>query len=65
MGRVVLVWNCPSNISLFFLLYLEKKRLKNIHFDLKKQLKDVTSMVIKVADDKNLSDDLTLVGSGN
>tara|TARA_B100000676_G_scaffold279319_1_gene302470 strand:- start:9 stop:143 length:135 start_codon:yes stop_codon:yes gene_type:complete len=44
---------------------LEKKRLKNIHFDLKKQLKDVTSMVIKVADDKNLSDDITLVGSGN
>ncbi len=32
---------------------------------LKKQLKDVTDDVIKVAGDKNLSDDLTLVGLGN
>ena len=33
--------------------------------DLKKQLQDVTDEVIKVAGDKNLSDDLTLVGLGN
>ncbi len=37
----------------------------NFNSDLKKQLKDVTSEVIKVAGDKNLSDDLTLVGLGN
>ena len=33
--------------------------------DLKKQLQDVTDEVIKVAGNKNLSDDLTLVGLGN
>ncbi len=37
----------------------------NFNSDLKKQLKDVTDDVIKVAGDKNLSDDLTLVGLGN
>ena len=37
----------------------------NFNVDLKKQLKDVTSEVVKVAGDKNLSDDLTLVGLGN
>ena len=37
----------------------------NFNTDLKKQLKDVTSEVVKVAGDKNLSDDLTLVGLGN
>ncbi len=37
----------------------------NFNNDLKKQLKDVTSEVIKVAGEKNLSDDLTLVGLGN
>tara|TARA_A100001234_G_scaffold211986_1_gene213093 strand:- start:1585 stop:3441 length:1857 start_codon:yes stop_codon:yes gene_type:complete len=37
----------------------------NFNSDLKKQLKDVTSEVIKVAGEKNLSDDLTLVGLGN
>ena len=37
----------------------------NFNTDLKKQLKDVTSEVIKVAGEKNLSDDLTLVGLGN
>ena len=37
----------------------------NFNADLKKQLKDVTSEVVKVAGDKNLSDDLTLVGLGN
>ena len=37
----------------------------NFNSDLKKQLKDVTTEVIKVAGDKNLSDDLTLVGLGN
>ena len=37
----------------------------NFNSDLKKQLKDVTSEVIKVAGDKNLSHDLTLVGLGN
>ena len=37
----------------------------NFNADLKKQLKDVTSEVIKVAGEKNLSDDLTLVGLGN
>ena len=37
----------------------------NFNSDLKKQLKDVTNDVIKVAGDKNLSDDLTLVGLGN
>ena len=37
----------------------------NFNSDLKKQLKDVTSEVVKVAGDKNLSDDLTLVGLGN
>ncbi len=37
----------------------------NFNSDLKKQLKDVTDDVIKVAVDKNLSDDLTLVGLGN
>ncbi len=37
----------------------------NFNSDLKKQLKDVTSEVIKVAGDENLSDDLTLVGLGN
>ena len=37
----------------------------NFHSDLKKQLKDVTDDVIKVAGGKNLSDDLTLVGLGN
>ena len=37
----------------------------NFNSDLKKQLKDVASEVIKVAGDKNLSDDLTLVGLGN
>ena len=36
----------------------------NFNNDLKKQLKDVTSEVIKVAGEKNLSDDLTLVGLG-
>ena len=36
----------------------------NFNSDLKKQLKDVTDDVIKVAEDKNLSDDLTLVGLG-
>ena len=37
----------------------------NFNSDLKKQLKDVTEDVIKVAGGKNLSDDLTLVGLGN
>ena len=37
----------------------------NFNTDLKKQLKDVTSEVVKVAGEKNLSDDLTLVGLGN
>ena len=37
----------------------------NFNSDLKKQLKDVTDDVIKVAGGKNLSDDLTLVGLGN
>ena len=37
----------------------------NFNNDLKKQLKDVTAEVVKVAGDKNLSDDLTLVGLGN
>ena len=37
----------------------------NFNTDLKKQLKYVTSEVVKVAVDKNLSDDLTLVGLGN
>ena len=37
----------------------------NFTTDLKKQLKDVTSEVVKVAGEKNLSDDLTLVGLGN
>ena len=37
----------------------------NFNSDLKKQLKDVTNDVIKVAGDKNPSDDLTLVGLGN
>ena len=37
----------------------------NFNTDLKKQLKDVTSQVVKVAGEKNLSDDLTLVGLGN
>ncbi len=37
----------------------------NFNSDLKKQLKDVTDDVIKVAGDKNLSDDLTLVVLGN
>ena len=37
----------------------------NFNNDLKKQPKDVTSEVIKVAGEKNLSDDLTLVGLGN
>ena len=36
----------------------------NFNSDLKKQLKDVTSEVVKVAGGKNLSDDLTLVGLG-
>ncbi len=37
----------------------------NFNSDLKKQLKDVTLEVVKVAGDKNLSDDLTLVALGN
>ncbi len=37
----------------------------NFNPDLKKQLKDVTVDVIKVAGDQKLSDDLTLVGLGN
>ena len=37
----------------------------NFNKDIKKQLKDVTSEVLKVAGDKKLSDDLTLVGLGN
>tara|TARA_B100001248_G_scaffold113193_1_gene84723 strand:- start:6077 stop:8185 length:2109 start_codon:yes stop_codon:yes gene_type:complete len=37
----------------------------NFNSDLKKQLKDVTDDVIKVAGGKKLSDDLTLVGLGN
>ena len=37
----------------------------NFNKDIKKQLKDVTSEVLKVAGDKKLSDDLTLVGIGN
>ena len=58
----------PLSICFFLVLvsYNSQKIIENnFNSDLKKQLKDVTSEVIKVAGDKNLSDDLTLVGLGN